>query len=74
MASLGYRFPIGVYCLLPSAYHSLPMRLLVPLIVLAVLLAGCGYKTPLKLPKPGEKATAVKPPQGENVKKPAGEP
>jgi len=50
------------------------MRLLVPLIVLAVLLAGCGYKTPLKLPKPGEKATAVKPPQGENVKKPAGEP
>jgi predicted small lipoprotein YifL len=52
------------------------MRPLVPLIALAVLLAGCGYKTPLKLPppKPAEKAAAQKPPPEENDKKPAGEP
>jgi predicted small lipoprotein YifL len=50
------------------------MRLPVLLIALAALVAGCGYKTPLKLPKPAEKAAAVKPPQGENEKKPAGEP
>jgi predicted small lipoprotein YifL len=52
------------------------MRRLLLLVALAVLVAGCGYKTPLKLPKPkpGEKATASKPPAGENDKKPAGEP
>ena len=52
------------------------MRLLTLLAALAVLLAGCGYKTPLTLPKPkpGEKATATKPPPAENEKKPAGEP
>ena len=53
-----------------------PMRALLLLIALAVLLAGCGYKTPLKLPKPapGEKPAATKPPPAENEKKPAGEP
>jgi predicted small lipoprotein YifL len=52
------------------------MRALLSLIALAVLLAGCGYKTPLSLPKPkpGEKATAPKSPPAENEKKPAGEP
>lgn len=52
------------------------MRLLVPLIALAVLLAGCGYKTPLTLPKPAPdaKTAAQKPPPAENDKKPAGEP
>ena len=52
------------------------MRPLVSLIALAVLLAGCGYKTPLTLPKPvpGAKSTAQKPPPGENDKKPADEP
>ena len=51
------------------------MRAFLSLIALAVLLAGCGYKTPLKLPKPepGVKTTAPKPPP-ENAKKPAGEP
>jgi len=51
------------------------MRPLLTLIVLAVLAAGCGYKTPLKLPKPepGEKTSAPKPP-AQNDKKPAGEP
>ena len=52
------------------------MRLPVLLIALAALVAGCGYKTPLKLPpsKPVEKAAAQKPPPGENEKKPADEP
>jgi predicted small lipoprotein YifL len=52
------------------------MRPLLLLVALAVLVAGCGYKTPLKLPKPkpGEKTTAPKPPPAENEKKPAGEP
>ena len=52
------------------------MRLTVLLIALAALIAGCGYKTPLKLPpsKPAEKATAQKPAPGENDKKPASEP
>lgn len=31
---------------------SIPMRALLPLIALAVLLAGCGTKGPLYLPKP----------------------
>lgn len=52
------------------------MRLLLWLIALAVLLAGCGYKTPLSLPKPkpGAQSTAPKPPAGQDDKKPAGEP
>ena len=50
------------------------MRSLLLLIALAVALAGCGYKTPLKLPKPDPAAqkTAPKPP-ADNDKKPAGE-
>ena len=35
------------------------MRALLPLIVLVAMLAGCGYKGPLYLPKP--KADAKKP-------------
>lgn len=52
------------------------MRLLVLLIALAALVAGCGYKTPLKLPpkKPPEKAAAQKPALEDNEKKDAGEP
>jgi len=52
------------------------MRVLLPLIALAVLLAGCGYKTPLTLPKPKPDAqsTAPKPPPGQDDQKPAGEP
>jgi predicted small lipoprotein YifL len=53
-----------------------PMRLFLALVALAVLLAGCGYKTPLTLPKPkpGAQSTAPKPPAGQDDKKPAGEP
>ena len=53
-----------------------PMRALLSLIALTVVLAGCGYKTPLKLPKPkpGEKPAATKPTPAENEQKPAGEP
>jgi predicted small lipoprotein YifL len=52
------------------------MRALLSLIALAVLLAACGYKTPLKLPKskPGEKPAATKPAPAEDEKKSAGEP
>jgi predicted small lipoprotein YifL len=50
------------------------MRALLSMIALAVLLAGCGYKTPLTLPKPGEKAAPAKPAPVENEKKPAGGP
>ena len=52
------------------------MRSLVPLIALAVLLVGCGYKTPLTLPKPkpGAQSTAPKPPPEPENKKPAVEP
>jgi len=61
------------------------MRVLLPLIALAVLLAGCGYKTPLTLPKPkpgspstapkpGAQDTAPKPPPVQDDKKPAGDP
>jgi predicted small lipoprotein YifL len=61
------------------------MRPLLSLIALAVLLAGCGYKAPLYLPKPKPGApstvpkpsapsTAPKPPPAQEDKKPAGEP
>jgi predicted small lipoprotein YifL len=52
------------------------MRPLVTLIALAVLLAGCGNKTPLVLPKPkpGAQSTAPKPPPEKEDKKPAVEP
>lgn len=52
------------------------MRSLLSLIALAVLLAGCGYKAPLYLPKPkpGAQSTAPKPAPGQDEKKPAGEP
>jgi predicted small lipoprotein YifL len=52
------------------------MRLLFLLIALAMLVAGCGYKTPLKLPpsKPAEKTAAQKHPPEENDKARAGEP
>jgi predicted small lipoprotein YifL len=54
----------------------LPMRFLFSLIALAVLVAGCGNKTPLVLPKPkpGAQATTPKPPPEEEGKKPAAEP
>jgi len=54
----------------------LSMRPLPLLIALAVLLAGCGYKTPLTLPKPkpDAKTAAQKPPPAPDDKKPAGEP
>src|SRR3970282_22360 len=52
------------------------MRPLISLIALAVLLAGCGYKTPLTLPKPkpGAHSTAPKPLPGQDEKKPTGGP
>ena len=52
------------------------MRLLALLIAIAALVAGCGYKTPLKLPppKPPEKAVAQKPAPEDDDKKAAGEP
>jgi predicted small lipoprotein YifL len=52
------------------------MRLLLSLIALAVLIAGCGNKTPLMLPKqkPVEQAPAPKPPPEQENKKPASEP
>lgn len=52
------------------------MRRLITLIAFAVLLGGCGYKTPLKLPppKPAEKPVVQKPPPEENDKTRAGEP
>ena len=52
------------------------MRPLVPLVALAILLAGCGNKTPLVLPKPkpGAQTTAPKPPPEQEGKKPAAEP
>ena len=51
------------------------MRPLLSLIALAVLLAGCGLKTPLALPKPkpGAQSTAPQPP-GQDDKKPADDP
>ena len=51
------------------------MRPLLSLIALAVLLAGCGYKGPLYLPKPkpGAQSTAPKSPRGHNEKKPTGD-
>jgi predicted small lipoprotein YifL len=60
------------------------MRPLLSLIALAVLLAGCGYKAALYLPKPKPGApsatpkpvaqdTAPKPPAGDEDKKPAGD-
>ena len=52
------------------------MRPLLSLIALAVLLAGCGYKTPLTLPKPkpGAQSPAPKPAAGQDDKKPSGDP
>ena len=49
------------------------MRALLPLIALAVLLAGCGYKAPLFLPKPGPEALKPAPPPAPqpDEKKPA---
>jgi predicted small lipoprotein YifL len=52
------------------------MRPLLLLITVAVLIEGCGYKTPLVLPKPkpGEKTTAQKPVPAQDDKKPENEP
>ena len=52
------------------------MRPLLSLIALAVLLAECGYKTPLTLPKPkpGAQSPAPKPAAGQDDKKPADDP
>lgn len=60
------------FCRAPSP----AMRALVSLIVCAVLVAGCGYKGPLYLPKdkPGAKKTAQKPAPQQDVVKPAEEP
>jgi len=51
------------------------MRALLPLIVLALLLAGCGYKAPLYLPKPKPEAQQPAPPPAspQDDKKPAPE-
>ena len=61
-----YRLPLTI----------LTMRFLYSLIALAVLLAGCGYKAPLYLPKPkpGAPSTAPKPPPVQDDKQPAGDP
>ena len=47
------------------------MRAAICLVVLAVLIAGCGYKGPLKLPKPKPEAqkAAAKPGAGPDEKK-----
>ena len=52
------------------------MRAAICLLVLAALLAGCGYKGPLYLPKPkpGAQTPAQKPAPGQDDKKPAGDP
>ncbi|MGH8633542.1 MAG: LPS translocon maturation chaperone LptM [Burkholderiales bacterium] len=52
------------------------MRPLLSLIALAVLLAGCGHKGPLTLPKPkpGAQTPAQKPAPAQDDKKPAGDP
>ena len=52
------------------------MRLLLSLIAFAVLLAGCGTKGALYLPKPkpGAQSTAPKPPAGQDDKKATGDP
>jgi predicted small lipoprotein YifL len=52
------------------------MRPLLSVIALAVALAGCGYKTPLTLPKPKpvEKPAAQKPAPAETGEKPKNEP
>jgi predicted small lipoprotein YifL len=61
------------YGLLLTAYHDFPMRAPLLLIAFTVLLAGCGYKGPLYLPKPKPEAQAPAPspaPQ-EDDKKPS---
>ncbi len=45
------------------------MRSLVSLLALVVLLAACGYKGPLYLPKPKPGAPAASPPAEENKPK-----
>lgn len=62
--------------LLLTAYRLpyLTMRALLPLIVLALLLPGCGYKAPLTLPKPKPEAQQAAPPAAQpDDKKPAPE-
>jgi predicted small lipoprotein YifL len=51
------------------------MRAAISLILLAVLLAGCGYKAPLYLPKPKPEAQkpASKPAPTQDDRKPAGD-
>jgi len=51
------------------------MRAAISLILLAVLLAGCGHKGPLYLPKPKPEAQkpAPKPAPAQDDRKPAGE-
>ncbi|HET9404968.1 MAG TPA: lipoprotein, partial [Burkholderiales bacterium] len=46
---------------LPFAATILPMRALLPMIVCALLVAGCGYKGPLYLPKPKSEASKPTP-------------
>ena len=52
------------------------MRPLLSLIALTVLLAGCGHKGPLYLPKPkpGAQSTAPQPAAGQDDQKPADDP
>ena len=49
------------------------MRALLPLTVLALLLAGCGYKAPLYLPKPEAQKSAPPAASQPDDKKPAPE-
>jgi len=51
----------------------LPMRILPLLIALAVLLAGCGYKGPLVLPKPKPAAQKPAPPAAQQEEKKPGD-
>lgn len=49
------------------------MRALLPLIALSLLLAGCGYKAPLFLPKPKPEAQKAAPAAQPDDKKSAPE-
>ncbi len=54
----------------PQSRLSTMMRAAICLLVLAVLLSGCGYKGPLYLPKPKSEAPKPAPAPQQDEKKP----